>query len=291
MKITIHLGAHRTDQDRLMKTLMRNATRLARHGIFIPGPSRYRTLLRDVTQKLKGGVANPETLDLVLDALLDTTDAEHIVLSYESFLCGPQAVLADSGYYARAARRVLGLRNVFPGHRVRFALGLRNPASHIPAVFQGLTDMRLSEFLGGVDPATCRWSVPMREMTEAVPDCPFIVWCNEDTPLIWTDVLRAVGDYPDSVWARGGNDLLAAIMTQYGWERMKTYLADNPPLNDAQRRRVYAAFLDKYALPEAVEEEIDLPGWDAGLIDRMTASYEADVAEIARMPGVRFLTY
>lgn len=291
MKITIHLGAHRTDQDRLMKTLMRNATRLSRHGIFVPGPSRYRTLLRDVTQRLRGGVANPETLDLVLDSLLDTTDAEHVVLSYESFLCGSAAVLADGGYYRRAAQRVLALRNVFPGHKVRFALGLRNPATQIPAVFQGLTDIRLSEFLGKVDPVGCRWSTPVRAMTEAVPDCQILVWCNEDTPLIWTDVLRAVGDYPETVWARGGNDLLATIMTPEGWERMKTYLAENPPHNDYQRRRVYAAFLDKYALPDAIEEEIDLPGWDAELIDTMTEAYEADVNEIARMPGVRFISF
>jgi hypothetical protein len=289
MKITIHLGAHRTDQDRMMKTLMRNSARLSGFGTFVPGPSRYRTLLREVTQRLKGEVANPETLDLVLDALLDTTDAEHIVLSYEAFLCGAQAILADGGYYARAAQRVAGLCNVFPGHRVRFALALRNPATQIPEVYHALTDVRLSEFLGKVDPLACRWINPVRAMLAAVPDCQLIAWCNEDTPLIWGDVLRAVGDYPESTWLRGSNDLLSSIMTEEGWERMRSYLADHPPVDEDHRRRIYSAFLDKFAKPEAVEEEIDLPGWDQALVARITANYEADVEEIATLPGVKFL--
>lgn len=50
-----------------------------------------------------------------------------------------------------------------------------------------------------------------------------------------------------------------------------------------------AAFLDKYAIPEAVEEETDLPGWAGGQIETRTDRYAEDNAAIAAMPGIRFL--
>ena len=40
---------------------------------------------------------------------------------------------------------------------------------------------------------------------------------------------------------------------------------------------------------EAIRLRIDLPGWDQRTVDRMTADYDADVAEIAALPGVEFI--
>jgi len=53
---------------------------------------------------------------------------------------------------------------------------------------------------------------------------------------------------------------------------------------------VLTAFLDKYALDDEVEEELDLPGWTPELIDQITANYDDDLIEIARIPGVTVLT-
>ena len=53
---------------------------------------------------------------------------------------------------------------------------------------------------------------------------------------------------------------------------------------------VITAFLDKYALDEEIEEEVDLPGWTPELIDHLTAVYDDDMIEIGRIPGVTVLT-
>ena len=50
------------------------------------------------------------------------------------------------------------------------------------------------------------------------------------------------------------------------------------------------AFLDKYALEEKIEEELDLPGWDGAYVDMLTEIYEDDLEIIAAMPSVRLLT-
>jgi hypothetical protein len=61
-------------------------------------------------------------------------------------------------------------------------------------------------------------------------------------------------------------------------------------VNEIQRRRVLGAFLDKYAIDEQVEEVLDLPGWPPELVEALTAAYDDDMIEIARMPGVTLLT-
>ena len=60
-------------------------------------------------------------------------------------------------------------------------------------------------------------------------------------------------------------------------------------MSEAQKRRVIIAFLDKYALEEEIEEELDMPGWTEDVVDEMSKTYDEDVATIAAMPGVRVL--
>ena len=54
---------------------------------------------------------------------------------------------------------------------------------------------------------------------------------------------------------KGSFDLLSEIMTREGMTRFRAYLAKHPVMTEIQKRRVMVAFLDKFARPEAIEEE------------------------------------
>ena len=60
-------------------------------------------------------------------------------------------------------------------------------------------------------------------------------------------------------------------------------------MTEMQKRRVISAFLDKFALEEEVEEEVDLAGWDDDLMDDMTDVYDEDMLEVQRIPGVTLI--
>jgi hypothetical protein len=126
-------------------------------------------------------------------------------------------------------------------------------------------------------------------MVAALANQPLVVWCNEDTPLIWPEVLRSLAGLPPEAELAGDFALLDAIMAPEGMTRMRAYLEAHPPRNAAQRRKIVTAFLDKFGLAEHIEMDVALPGWDAALIDDITAAYDADAAEIAAMPGVQFI--
>lgn len=288
MRIVYHLGAHCTDEERLLRCLLKNRGALAAEGIIVPGPARYRTMLRDTAVTLKGEAATSDTQSLVLDQIMDEDGAERLILSWDSFLSYPQWVLRG-GLYPAAAERLRSFRQIFPDSETEFHLAIRNPATFLPALFQKQRGKTYEEFIEGIDPLRLRWSDMIAAILAMNPGVPLTLWCDEDTPLIWPEVLKRVSGHSDALVLEDSDDLLATIMSPDGMARMRAYLASHPPPNEMQRRRVVSAFLDKFALPEQIEMELEMPGWTEDLVAEMTTGYERDVVRIARMPGVTFI--
>jgi hypothetical protein len=141
----------------------------------------------------------------------------------------------------------------------------------------------------GIDPRFVRWSEMLERMRAAFPSLPITVWCNEDLPMIWGEVLREMGGMVPNAELKGEFTLLEEIMSKVGMNRFKSYVETHPGMSESQKRRVIAAFLDKFALDDAVEEVLDLPGWTDELIDELTEIYDEDVYTIGRLPGVNLI--
>ncbi|RVV99317.1 hypothetical protein EKE94_01060 [Mesobaculum littorinae] len=291
MEIAFHIGAHCTDDDRLLKTLHRNAEALAAQGVSVPAPAQYRILLRDLATGLRGDAATHEAEEALLEAILGGADLGRLVLSNDSFLSAPARAVGEGRLYPRA-HKAAWLRNAVPSCDVSFHLAMRDPAGFVPAVFarQGGRPEEFRAYIEGTDPMHLRWSDMVAQLREAVPDCPITVWQNEESPLIWTDILRDMAGLGTDAPLQGGFDGIRPIMSQEGMKKLRAYTRAHPPATEAMRRRVVVAFLDKFALDEEVEAEFDLPGWTEELTDALSEAYEADMARVAEIPGVTFLT-
>lgn len=289
MQIVYHIGVNCTDGERLLRSLMSNAGLLSREGVTVPGPGRYRKLLRETVQNLVGQEPAPGSRDVLVDAIADDADAARMVLSNPAFLCQPNRVFEGGAFYGMAEFKMQSFRALFRGDDLSVFMAIRNPATFIPAVFEQARLPSLPAFLAGVDPLGLRWSDMVARMRAAAPDIPLTVWCNEDTPLIWNELLHRLAGLGEGVAMSGAHDLLATIMQPEGHARFLAYLESHPPASDMQLRRIIGAFLDKYGIAGEIEQELDLPGWDADTVERMTRAYEEDVDRIAAMEGVTFV--
>lgn len=289
MQIVYHVGACCTEGERLLRSLLKNADALAAEGIRVPGPGRYRRLIRETIQNLDGRDPEQETRDILIDAILDDAPAERLVMVHSDFVCVPNRVFEGGVFYGLAEFKLASLARLFPQDTLEIHLALRNPATFVPAVFEEAKAPDLDAFLRGVDPRAISWADLLGRIRALLPAARITAWCNEDAPLIWPDLIRALSGVDQHTRILGGFDLLSTIMSEQGMRRFLSYLQSHPPRTEPQKRRVTAAFLDKYALPEAVEEELDLPGWDAALVADLTARYDADVDRIAGMDGVRLI--
>jgi len=288
MQFVFHLGAHFTDEERLLKCLAANRDLLAAEGVAVPDPKRYRAPLRDLAVKLKGRPATQDQQDEILGQILGGQTAERVVFSWDSFMSLPPWVLKETMYPA-AGERVRAFSQIFPNHEIEFCLALRNPATLLPLLHRLNKPDSYDAFLAGCDPYELRWSYVIARILDLNPDAQLMVWCDEDTPLIWPEVLRAVAGLPADQPLVGENELLAMLMSGEGLSRMQAYIDTRPPASIEQRRKIVSAFLDKFALPERIDLAVDLPEWDQDMIDDLTAIYDEDVAKIIASGKVTFI--
>ncbi|MCH2078058.1 MAG: hypothetical protein MK180_14470 [Rhodobacteraceae bacterium] len=290
MEIVYHIGAHETDENRLLKCLLKNRDTLTEQRIAVPNPGGYRKLLRE----LLSNQASPETQhmgrDEVIEAILGHQDAERVVMSNPNFCCINARIFEGGQFYKLGPPRVAALGELFAEDQLELHLAIRNPASFIPAVLSSLPDNARDHLVAELDPFDIRWSDVITRLREACPRAELTVWCNEDTPLIWSQLISEISGSEFNTPIIGGFDLLAEIMTEEGFSRFLKYLESHPPQTEVQKRRIIAAFLDKFALLEELEEELDMPGWTDETVDALTDAYEEDLYAIDRIHGVTLIT-
>ena len=289
MKIVLHTGAHFTEEDRLFKTLLRNKAEFAEKGVSVPGPGRYRPLLRDTLAALDSNRASQEARSVLLDAILDEAQADRVILSHVNMFGAPRACLRDGILYHMAPLRIAQLDALFDTDELEVFICMRNPAALLPALFESAPQPDMVDFLRGYSPVRVRWSETLRAMREAAPKVKITTWCFEDMPMLWASVIREMAGLEPTEKIVGGFDLLREIMIPEGMQRFRAYLKAHPNMSEHQKRRVIVAFLDKYANDEALEEELNAPGWTNQLVEELTEQYEEDLNTIANLPGVKFL--
>ena len=264
-------------------------TSLLRRGGMVPGHGKYRDLLRATLNAMAKAPASDMARDVLMDAILDEGEAQRVILSDANFFRTPKTAVKGGVLYPDAAVRMMHMAEIFDEDEIEIFMGIRNPATLLPVLYNKSGDQSAAGFWGGRDPRDLLWSDLIKQLREAVPGVPFTVWCNEDTPQIWAHIIRQMAGLPDGQKIIGGFDLLSSIMSAEGMKRFRAYLKDHPVMTEHQKRRAIAAFRDKYALDDEVEEELDMPGWTEDVVDEMSKTYDEDVATIAAMPGVRVL--
>lgn len=269
----------------LIRSILKNRARLAEEGVGVPGPARYRDLLREVSTTLRGEAADAETEAKVIDAIREDRTAERIVLSNENFLCRPDRALTADGLYPKASKSAW-LRHCVPSHEVEFALGLRNPATFVPELARraGLTAAP-----EGLSLATLHWSDVIADIAAANPGTRIIAWCHEDTPFVWSEIMRETTGHDPFTRLDGEFDMLETIISAEGMGRLVDFLDARRVASETKRRRAIGAFLEAHAIAEAIVDEIALEGWTDETVRVLSDLYEEDVARIRRMPGVTFI--
>ncbi|SHG94135.1 hypothetical protein [Marivita hallyeonensis] len=292
MQVVLHTGVHETDGDRLLKTLLRNRDGLRPKGVSVPGPGKYRKLISEMLNALNGAAPAPGARDVLVDSILDE-DADHVdrlILSHENLFSVPKIAFQGGVIYRKAEQRLQAVRDVFEGDELELYMAVRNPATLLPALLAATPHDTMDALLFGLDPLQFRWTDLLSRIIEALPGVPITVWCDEDSPLIWGELIRDLAGVEPTFPTIGAYSRLAEIMDKEGMTRFRTYLEERSDLTEIQIRRAMVAFLDKYVDESKVEHELDIPGWDDAFVQEMSERYEEDVFTLGRLPGVTMMT-
>jgi hypothetical protein len=289
MQVVFHTGSHCTSEDLLMKSLLQNKDAFAKLGVAVPGPGRYRELLKQTCRALDYNKPSDDARDVLLDAILDDEVADRVLLSSAPILASRNYTLSEGQLYPNAGLRVSQLQQLFKYDQLEIFMAIRNPATFLPEVMAKVPPKLKAEALAETDLSTLKWSDTISQIRHHAPDVPVTVWCYEDAPLIWAEIIREMAGLNPGQKIKGGFALLSEIMTKEGMKRFRAYLHQKPEMPEVQKRRVMAAFLDKFAIDDMVEDELDLDGWTEELVDELTERYEEDTYVIQQMPGVNLI--
>lgn len=289
MHVIFHIGAHCTDEDRLLNSMLKNQGLLNAHGVIVPEPRQYRKLILRTIKYLRGAHLTRFEQKELLEEISGNFDADRLILSSEDFLTYKTKIFANQSLYGNVTDRISALTDLFAASRVEFHLCVRNPATFIPAVFARTKKLSFTDFLNGTDVNDVKWSPMIRAICKASPKSKMTVWCYEDAPLIWSHLMYDMTDVDTRLPLNDEASILELILTGEGARRCQSYLEEHPPRNELQRRRVIRVFLRKYALPATLGEKMGIPEWTQDKIDELTGKYEEDIYEILRIPGVSFI--
>ncbi len=289
MRISLQLGVHCTDDGRLIRSVLRSRGLLIAEGIHVPSPRHYRSVLRDSLSLLAGAEASDDVQQAILDAIVDTDGVRRLVLFHENLIALPNRAITDDGLYAGAPRRLTALQNLFPDHEVEFHIALCNPATLIPTLALRAGPGGYEQVRVGTDPDRLSWLRTVQAILGTNPELPLTLWCNEDTPLIWPEVIRAVTGYRGADPLDGDLDLPAALLSDEGLASLQASFAADPPATVDDRRARVSDVLASHGRAEEMEIEAAVPGWTDETVAGITERYVADCAAIARLPGVNFI--
>ncbi|QPM89107.1 hypothetical protein [Pseudooceanicola algae] len=289
MHIVLHAGVYGTDEDLLVKCLLRNRDVLQEAGTALPGPSRYRRDLREMLDSIAFAPRPPGQREALLADLVSSPDIRRLILTNPNFFSVPKLALAQNRFFRNADIRLAALRELFREDQIELCLSLCNPALFIPTLYREAPQSDVLDRFWESDPLRLRWSELLLRLRRAAPDIAITVWCSEHTPLIWADVMHAMAGVAPDIPMDGEFAILRRLLPPEAMTRLKTYLGNHPELDPAQRHQVIEAFLKRNALPGSTEEEINVPGWDSDVINLLSDVYEDDLDQIEAIEGVRML--
>ncbi|TVP69764.1 MAG: hypothetical protein EA339_14215 [Rhodobacteraceae bacterium] len=289
MEIALHLGAHLTDDNQLRKCLQTNADMLRAEGIIVPPARQYLDLIKDAANHISSGAAAPDAFHHICEAIDTPEDAKRLVFSGPSLLSRLPDVLDGVQLYPKAARRIDALRKIFTGHQVEIFFAIRNPASFIPAFLSSQRAQQKGLEASQISAEDLRWSTVLQQIKRAWPEAKLTVWCDEDTPFLWHQLLRQISGHTPETEFEGSFDWFDTVMVAGAAEKLAQYFNDAPPVDEDHRQNVIAAFLDKFCDDQKLEIDLTTTDWDEAQVDILTEIYEQDVESLSSMPGLHLL--
>ena len=288
--IAFHLGAPQTDNEQLTLSIRKDKELMSKHSVLMRRPKEFRGQFSIMLAELDGNQPTVSERDGLLATLLGGAEVKRLIMSNPAFMGVPAWMFYGGNFYENAGKNTAMIRNLFPDNPCEFFLGIANPATFIPAVFNSQKDKSFERFIDDADMAMTLWSDVIERIQNANPNCPITVWANEDTPVIWPTVLREVAGMDPDIRLKGELDIIREIISNKGFRMLEEFLKQRPQLTEKQRCKVRELFLEKFYIEEAVVETIDLPDWGFETVEALTQIYEDDLETIQNMPNVKFLS-
>jgi len=272
-------------------SLRRNLNLHHQNKIALPLPKNYRRPLRQRMMQSKYTALDADARDILLDVFLngEPEECRTLYMGITSFFGAPKETVQNNALYPQAIGNLVRFVALFPEDQTHLFLALRNPTTFIPAMMAEAQTDNLNLIMNKSDPRALRWSDFLKSNRQRFPALSMAICFTEDTPFIWGQFMRLVGGFSPSTPMVGSYSLIESILSGEGFTCFQAYLEKHPKMNERQKRKVMFAFAERFGRADVSEQDVNVPGLDAQMVYDLTAQYEADLANINAISGVRLV--
>ncbi|SDW17405.1 hypothetical protein SAMN05444358_101123 [Ruegeria halocynthiae] len=289
MQMVIQAGAHFTDEAQLFSLLQANTQIMADNHTAFWGLRPFRKIFRPALKPSADRPSHQDTLAQFQNLFPKGQQIDRAILSSALYLGERSSIIMDGQFYARAGQRMAYLDQLFGESTVELFIGLRNPGSFIPNVLMLLSAHEREHILATTDLSCLSWLAMIEDIRDLAPDVKITLWSNEDFPLICGDILRTLAGMPDDTPIEEEFTLLSSLVSDVGKRELADVIEQQSVPNDPILRGKLGQIFQQHALTDAIEEELELPGWNEDIVAAFTELYEQDLARLQTMPDIRFL--
>lgn len=287
-EISFFLGGHRVGVSHVYDRLQKNKRLLKSKGIHVlDGDAARRAVSAAVTAFNNHKPIEQVKADLLTAIEADNPKHNSVVVISDGMSGQIQRPMAGNTFYPAAARRTEILTKILSPYKLKFFLGLRNPATFIPSAWgTALMNGSLIRFEDFIEPANIRdlrWAYTLERILPEAPKGSLHVWRIEDYPDIWRDLIGAMTGLSETDKLTQNPKPINSGLSFEGAMQLYEFLAGSGEVAEEERNEVVKELLKSH--PSSAEPT-DHMLWGTELIEDLTYRYDDDWYYIERMEDV-----
>ena len=134
MRIILHAGANKTDEDHLLFSLRRNLNLHHQNKIALPLPKNYRRPLRQRMMQSNHTAPDADARDILLDVFLngEPEECRTLYMGIPGFFGAPKETIQNNAFYPQAISNLVRFVELFPEDQTHLFLRCAIPRHSFP---------------------------------------------------------------------------------------------------------------------------------------------------------------
>lgn len=289
MKITLHLGAHKTGSTYVQAVLEQSMARLAAQGCTYVPLDTFRPAFTRRAYAPSGAAPDPAAAEEYLRDVIARAQGAHLLLSDENLLGTPREVVETGALYPNMAGRLALIADILRGHDVTLVLCIRRMSDFLRSIYtENLRECPrnftpVETFRAAWTPSACSWLPVVEGVRAAFPGASLALLNYKhfrDEP---TDIIGQIAgckledDAQPTHWSRrrGLSQTATEVLLELGAREGGT--AVRKASHDVAQAHPVTADNWTYKM------------WSDAEVDAFQTTFGADLKGLRNTPGIRMM--
>ncbi len=209
------LGPHSEISLPLQRLLTQNSKRLHEVGSEFPPVKLHRETMNKMLKRTVLELASPSAHNEYLTSILEKTETECIIYTYDAFIGSRKNALVDGVLYPSLEKKIYPLRQLTQGHNVTLVLPLQHVVQFIDKELKNVPGLR-KKLSSNPGDFSFSWLTFVWRIREAWPEARIVLWDVDEVAYNWPGFVALLTGYSNTLKFSGIENYTASCLAEKG---------------------------------------------------------------------------